>query len=51
VHVPVILVSGYAGAADEARRDGFTVLQKPYDEEHLHEAVIAALSGTGVQVA
>jgi two-component system NtrC family sensor kinase len=51
VHVPVILVSGYAGAADEARRDGFTVLQKPYDEEHLRDAVIAALSGTGVQAA
>ena len=51
VPVPVILVSGYPGAADEARGNGFTVLQKPYDEERLREAVIAALSGIGVQLA
>ena len=46
VHVPVILASGYGGAAEQARKEGFTVLQKPYDESRLREAVNAALFGT-----
>jgi two-component system NtrC family sensor kinase len=43
-HVPVILFSGYHAAAEQARNDGFTVLQMPYDEGRLRDAVTAVLN-------
>ena len=46
LHVPVILATEDPDAADQARREGFAVLLKPYDEQHLREAVTAALFGT-----
>ena len=45
VAAPIILASGYSAATEQARREGFTVLQKPYDELLLRSAVAAALSG------
>ena len=49
--VPVILATEFVDAADRARRDGFAVLLKPYDEQHLREAVTAALFGTSTEPA
>ena len=51
MQMPAILVSGGSGAAEQARREGFTVLQKPYDEQCLREAVTAALFGKTAQIA
>ena len=49
LHVPVILATEYPEAAEQARREGFAVLLKPYDEQQLREAVTAALFGTRVE--
>jgi two-component system C4-dicarboxylate transport response regulator DctD len=43
ITVPVILATGHGLVADQARRDGCLVLQKPYDEDRLRDAVTAAL--------
>ncbi len=51
LQMPAILVSGGSGAAEQARRQGFTVLQKPYDEQCLREVVTAALFGKTAQIA
>jgi two-component system NtrC family sensor kinase len=50
IAVPILLATGHAAAADRARRDGCFVLQKPYDEDRLHEAVTAALKGAPAPV-
>ena len=42
--IPVILTSRWDDAAQQARQEGFTVLQKPYPEQHLREAVSAAMA-------
>ena len=49
--VPVILTTEFADAAERARCDGIAVLLKPYDEQHLREAVTAALFGTNPALA
>jgi DNA-binding NtrC family response regulator len=51
IGVPVVLVSGYAVAAEEARSEGFTVLQKPFDELRLRAAIAATLLGASKEVA
>jgi two-component system NtrC family sensor kinase len=49
VQMPAILVSGGSGAAEQARREGLAVLQKPYDEQQLRAAVTHALFGKPAQ--
>lgn len=40
--VQVVLATGYSAAADKARADGFTVLQKPYETAYLVELLAGA---------
>ncbi len=42
-HIPVLLTTGYSACAQDAVRDGVTVLQKPYDLESLRRHVREAL--------
>jgi PAS domain S-box-containing protein len=37
--IPILLTTGYSARAQEAVRDGFSVLQKPYDLQTLSDAI------------
>ena len=41
--LPVLLTSGYSAGAEMAMREGFPLLRKPYDLEHLRDMVEAAM--------
>jgi CheY-like chemotaxis protein len=49
--LPVILVTGYAGAAGDAEGSAFELLRKPYDAGALSRALDKALSEAGPQPA
>ncbi|HEV2560224.1 MAG TPA: ATP-binding protein [Microvirga sp.] len=48
--LPLVLVTGYSDAAGEARAEGFTLLQKPYQPEDLLAAVETAPADPGDKV-
>lgn len=41
--IPVVLATGFSESAEQAGRDGFTILRKPYDIERLRGALLAVL--------
>jgi CheY-like chemotaxis protein len=41
--LPVLLVSGFSSAAEDAAREGLTVLRKPYPPEALSKALAEAI--------
>ena len=43
--IPVVLTTGYSSSAQDALREGFTVLRKPYDIGSLRRMFSAALQG------
>jgi two-component system, NtrC family, sensor kinase len=45
--VVVLLTTGYSSSAQDAVREGFEVLQKPYDLAALERALLAALKAAG----
>jgi two-component system, NtrC family, sensor kinase len=45
--IVVLLTTGYSSSAQDAVREGFEVLQKPYDIAALERALIAALKAAG----
>ncbi len=45
--IVVLLTTGYSSSAQEAVREGFEVLQKPYDLVGLERALLAALKAAG----
>ncbi len=42
--LPVLLTTGYINNEDAARREGLTILRKPYDQARLREAIEAAIA-------
>jgi len=42
--LPVVLATGYSASAEQARREGFTILRKPYDLDSLALALRSALA-------
>ena len=38
-HIPILLTTGYSQKAQEAVREGFPILQKPYDLRSLSKAI------------
>ena len=42
--LPVVLATGYSAGAEQARREGFTILRKPYDLDSLAFALRSALA-------
>ncbi len=42
--LPVVLATGYSASAEQARREGFTILRKPYDLDSLAFALRSALA-------
>jgi signal transduction histidine kinase/ActR/RegA family two-component response regulator len=47
--VCMVLATGYSGAADRARSEGFVVLQKPYDSKDLADAIERARRAVPLQ--
>jgi hypothetical protein len=45
----MVLATGYSGAADRARSEGFVVLQKPYDSKDLADAIERARRAVPLQ--
>jgi two-component system NtrC family sensor kinase len=45
--IVVLLTTGYSSSAQDAVREGFEVLHKPYDLAALERALLAALKATG----
>jgi two-component system, NtrC family, sensor kinase len=45
--IVVLLTTGYSSSAQDAVREGFEVLQKPYDLAALERALLAALKAAG----
>ena len=43
----MLLTTGYSSSAQDAVREGFEVLQKPYDLAALERALLAALKAAG----
>jgi PAS domain S-box-containing protein len=48
-HIPILLTTGYSQKAQEAVREGFLILRKPYDLQSLFKAIreLRAKSGLG----
>jgi two-component system NtrC family sensor kinase len=38
-HIPILLTTGYSQKAQEAVREGFSILRKPYDLQSLFKAI------------
>ena len=45
-HIPILLTTGYSQKAQEAVREGFPILQKPYDLRSLSKAIREVRSKT-----
>jgi two-component system NtrC family sensor kinase len=45
--VPVLLTTGYSSAAQDAAREQFCILAKPYRREQLAEAILGAMRAVG----
>ena len=42
--LPVLLITGYTASEELARREGLTILRKPYDQARLRDAIEAAIA-------
>jgi two-component system NtrC family sensor kinase len=42
--LPILMVTGYSAAAQEAQREGYEILRKPFDAATLHHAIASQLA-------